>query len=119
MDDCNWKKERYDQIINDLGPFLKATGYADEDITYIPISGLTSDNINSKVDGSVCNWYNGPTLLEVIDGIQLMPRYPDGPLRMPILDKWKEKDLIAFGKVENGTLKLGDKLAIMPSGVPA
>jgi peptide chain release factor subunit 3 len=28
----------------------------------------------------------------------------------------KDKDLIAHGKVENGTIKLGDKLAIMPSG---
>jgi len=48
-----------------------------------------------------------------------MPRFPNGPLRIPILDKWKEKDLTAFGKVENGTIRLGDKLAIMPSGVPA
>lgn len=119
MDDCRWSKERYDQIVKDLAPFLKATGYKDEDITYLPISGLTSENIATKVDPKVCNWYSGPTLLEVIDTVQLMPRYPAGPLRLPILDKWKEKDLIAFGKVENGTLRLGDKLAIMPSGVPA
>ena len=119
MDDCRWSKERYDQIVKDLAPFLKATGYKDEDITYLPISGLTSDNIATKVDPKVCNWYTGPTLLEVIDTVQLMPRFPAGPLRLPILDKWKEKDLIAFGKVENGTLRLGDKLAIMPSGVPA
>jgi len=31
----------------------------------------------------------------------------------------KEKDLIIHGKVENGTVKLGDKLALMPSGNPA
>jgi len=31
----------------------------------------------------------------------------------------KDKDLIVHGKVENGTIKLGDKLAMMPSGVPA
>jgi translation elongation factor EF-1alpha len=40
-------------------------------------------------------------------------------LRIPILDKMKDKDLIVHGKVENGTIKLGDKLAIMPSGNPA
>jgi peptide chain release factor subunit 3 len=28
----------------------------------------------------------------------------------------KDKDLIVHGKVENGTVKLGDKLALMPSG---
>jgi len=31
----------------------------------------------------------------------------------------KDKDLIVHGKVENGTINLGDKLAMMPSGVPA
>jgi translation elongation factor EF-1alpha len=31
----------------------------------------------------------------------------------------KDKDLIVHGKVENGTIRLGDKLAMMPSGVPA
>jgi len=28
----------------------------------------------------------------------------------------KDKDLVVHGKVESGTVKLGDKLAIMPSG---
>jgi len=31
----------------------------------------------------------------------------------------KDSNLIVHGKVENGTVKLGDKLAIMPSGAPA
>jgi len=28
----------------------------------------------------------------------------------------KDKDLIIHGKVESGTIRLGDKLAIMPAG---
>ena len=43
-------------------------------------------------------------------------RDPEGPLRIPILDKMKDKDLTVHGKVESGTIRLGDKLAIMPSG---
>lgn len=31
----------------------------------------------------------------------------------------KDKDLIVHGKVENGTINIGDKLAMMPSGAPA
>lgn len=57
--------------------------------------------------------------MEVLDQVKLEPRFPNGPLRIPILDKMKEKDLIVHGKVENGTLKLGDLLAMMPSGIPA
>jgi len=46
----------------------------------------------------------------------LFTAQPTGPQRIPILDKMKDKDLIVHGKVENGTVKLGDKLALMPSG---
>lgn len=28
----------------------------------------------------------------------------------------KDKDLIVHGKVENGTVRLGDKLVVMPNG---
>jgi translation elongation factor EF-1alpha len=31
----------------------------------------------------------------------------------------KDPNLIVHGKIENGTLRIGDKLAIMPSGAPA
>ena len=51
---------------------------------------------------------------EILDEVELEKRFPDGPLRIPILDKMKEKDLTVYGKVENGTIKLGDKLAMMP-----
>lgn len=55
----------------------------------------------------------------MLDEVKLEKRFPDGPLRIPVLDKMKEKDLIVHGKVENGTIRLGDKLALMPSGAPA
>jgi peptide chain release factor subunit 3 len=119
MDDCKWSKSRYDEIQTGLTPFLKATGYTDEDILWIPISGLTGSNIETAVDSKTCSWYKGPTFLEIIDQITLQQRFPAGPLRIPILDKMKDPAIIAHGKVENGTISLGDKLAIMPSGAPA
>ena len=116
MDDCKWSKARFDEIQAGLNPFLFATGYTEKDIVYVPIAGLTGENIQEPVDGKKCNWYKGEPLLKILDGVDLEKRFPDGPLRIPILDKMKDKDLIAHGKVENGTIKLGDKLAIMPSG---
>jgi len=117
MDDCKWAKSRFDEIKNGLTPFLNATGYKDSDLLWVPIAGLTGENIMEKTDK--CNWYTGPSLMELLDTIKLEERFPKGPLRIPILDKMKEKDLIIHGKVENGTIKLGDKLALMPSGNPA
>jgi translation elongation factor EF-1alpha len=53
-----------------LDPFLLATGFKDEDIIYVPISGLTGENILKKPD-SVCNWYSRKPLLEILDDIEL------------------------------------------------
>ncbi len=46
----------------------------------------------------------------------LPPRDPEGALRVPVLDKMDDRGTIIFGKVENGTVKLGDSIKIMPSG---
>jgi peptide chain release factor subunit 3 len=116
MDDCKWSKARYEEIQNGLNPFLFATGYTKEDLIYVPIAGLTGDNIQEPMDGKKCNWYKGDPLIKILDNVGLEKRFPKGPLRIPILDKMRDNDLIAHGKVENGTIQLGDKLAIMPNG---
>jgi len=41
MDDCRWAQERFDEIKTKLKPFLNATGYADKDLIWVPIAGLT------------------------------------------------------------------------------
>ena len=57
--------------------------------------------------------------MQILDELALDKRHADGPLRIPILDKMKDPNLVCHGKVENGTVRLGDKLAIMPAGAPA
>lgn len=65
MDDCKWSKDRFDQIQTGLKPFLHATGYTDNDLIWVPIAGLTGDNIQEKSDNG--KWYTGPTLIEILD----------------------------------------------------
>jgi peptide chain release factor subunit 3 len=74
---------------------------------------LTGDNIQEI--GRHCPWYTGPTLLECLDTIELPKRQPKGPLRVPVLDKMKDRGIIAFGKVECGTINIGSKLTVMPN----
>jgi peptide chain release factor subunit 3 len=45
-----WSKKRYDEIQKGILPFLLKTGFKEEDIKWIPISGLTGDNITEKSD---------------------------------------------------------------------
>jgi peptide chain release factor subunit 3 len=114
MDECRWAQSRFDEIQKGLKPFFKATGYSEEDIIWIPISGISGENINEKSSNSP--WYNGPTLLEILDQVNVPCGAAEGGLRIPVLDKLKDKELVVYGKVENGTIKHGDKLCIAPHG---
>ena len=57
MDDCKWSRARFDEIKEKLTPFLNQTGYADKDLIWVPIAGLTGANIVAPLDGKTCNWY--------------------------------------------------------------
>lgn len=53
-----WSKDRYSEIIKDLKPFIQQCGYDPEnDCTFVPISGLTGDNIKDPIAKNVCGWY--------------------------------------------------------------
>lgn len=113
-----WSKDRFTEIITNLKPFIASCGYDPEkDCVFVPISGLNGDNIKEPVAKTVCNWYLGPTLLEILDNLDLPPRNKDGPLRIPVLDKMKDRGTVMFGKVESGTVSLGDSLTLMPSNL--
>lgn len=116
MDDARWSKERYDEIYAGLAPFLNKTGYKDSDLIWVPIAGLTGQNLDTRVDPKECPWYEGPTLWEALDTIETEKRDPNGELRIPIIDKLKDGGTVVYGKVESGTVRIGDKLVIAPNG---
>ena len=72
-----WSKERFTQIGTSLKSFLTSTGYdAEKDISFVPVSGLYGTNIKDPVPAEICNWYQGPTLIELLDNLEVPPRNP-------------------------------------------
>lgn len=66
----------------------------------------------------VCVWvhrYQGPTLFEALDAINDVDRNPLAPLRLPIVDKWRDMGTIIMGKIESGFLRVGDVVQLMPN----
>lgn len=115
-----WSKERFTEIVTALKPFLTSTGYdVEKDIVFVPLSGLNGTNIKDPIPAGVCNWYQGPTLIEILDDLEVPPRDPEGPIRIPILDRMKDRGTVVFGKVESGTVKVGDQLQLLPSNMIA
>ncbi|CDY26187.1 hypothetical protein HID58_021809 [Brassica napus] len=118
MDDptVNWSKERYDEIEQKMVPFLKSSGYnTKKDVIFLPISGLMGINIDKSMDRNVCPWFSGPSFFEVLNAIEVPPRDPNGPFRMPIIDKFKDMGTVVMGKVESGSIREGDSLIVMPN----
>ena len=111
-----WSQERYESIQKQLKPFLKSCGFnVEKNVHWIPISGLSGDNLIKKIDSHKCPWYTGPTLIELLDSIEAPKRNDTGPVRLSILDRYKEKNLYIMGKLENGILKHGETYTIMPN----
>ncbi|XP_027340784.1 eukaryotic peptide chain release factor GTP-binding subunit ERF3A-like isoform X2 [Abrus precatorius] len=118
MDDptVQWSKERYDEIESKMVPFLKQSRYnVKKDVLFLPISGLIGTNIKTKVDKSTCPWWSGPCLFEALDTVEVPPRDPKGPFRMPIIDRFKDMGTVVMGKVESGTVREGDSMCVMPN----
>uniref|UniRef100_A0A7S2EUT7 Tr-type G domain-containing protein n=1 Tax=Ditylum brightwellii TaxID=49249 RepID=A0A7S2EUT7_9STRA len=129
MDDptVQWEKQRFDECVTKLRPFLKSCGFViKREVKFIPISGLTGANIKDTVSPSVCPWWSKcvanadnntpqPTLMSLLDSLELKGRDPDAPLRIPVLDRYTDRGTIAMGKVESGTVRPGQKVVLMPT----
>ncbi|KAF9356040.1 translation termination factor GTPase eRF3 [Mortierella sp. AD094] len=118
MDDPTvlWAKERFDDCVSKLSPFLKANGYnMKTDVVFMPVSGFTGANIKSRLDPKECDWYKGPALLEYLDELKIADRNLTAPLRMPISEKYKDMGTVVVGKIEAGSVKKGATLLMMPN----
>jgi peptide chain release factor subunit 3 len=54
-------------------------------------------------------------LISTLNSLKVEGRNPDGPLRIPVLDRYFERGTVILGKVESGTLRVGEEIVIMPT----
>lgn len=121
MDDdtVKWSKERYEECRKQMEDLLKRVGYDVRKIPFIPTSGLKGDNLVRRSQNM--GWYNGPTLYEALDQLQVPPKPVDKPLRMPIQDVYTITGVgtVPVGRIETGRMKVGDTVIINPPGLTA
>jgi peptide chain release factor subunit 3 len=122
-----WKKERFDECVTKIRPFLKSCGFViKREVKFIPISGLSGANVKDEVALSECSWWkeyytsnenntSAPTLLSLLDTLEIAGRDPEAPLRIPVLDRYTDRGIISMGKVESGIIRPGMKVTIMPT----
>ncbi|KAM3916249.1 eukaryotic peptide chain release factor GTP-binding subunit ERF3A isoform 2-T2 [Leptodactylus fuscus] len=116
MDDptVNWSNDRYEECKEKLVPFLKKVGFnPKKDIHFMPCSGLTGANLKEPVES--CPWYNGLPFIPYLDNLPNFNRSFDGPVRLPIVDKYKDMGTVVLGKLESGSICKGQQLVMMPN----
>ena len=118
MDDptVNWSKERYIECTSKLQVFLKGTGYnLKTDVFFMPIAAQQTHGIKDRVPKDKCPWYDGPSLLEYLDGMQALERKVNAPFMMAVAGKYRDMGTMIEGKIEAGVVKKGMSLIMMPN----
>jgi bifunctional enzyme CysN/CysC len=117
MDLVGWDRAVYDRIVREYGAFLEQVGI--RPAGFIPVSGRGGDNIADRSPN--LPWYDGPTVLDTLDGFHSEPAPVNQPFRMPVQDVYKftkqgDDRRIVSGTVDAGSMKVGDQVVFFPSG---
>jgi len=118
MDLVNYDRSVYERIVAAYGEFAQSLGL--KDITAIPLSALAGDNVVDRGDNMA--WYEGPTLIELLEGLSVYDEAHSAPFRFPVQlvarhNGHEAKDFRGYmGRVESGKVSVGDKLVVQPSG---
>ncbi|ESZ94291.1 hypothetical protein SBOR_5287 [Sclerotinia borealis F-4128] len=118
LDTVGWSQERFDEISQQVSAFLMAAGFQDKNIKFIPCSGLQGDYIARRSTEQAAAWYTGPTLVEELDHSEPVARALNKPLRLTIGDIFRggvQHPLSISGRIEAGSLQVGDSLLAQPS----
>ena len=112
MDAVDFNEARFGVVEVDIRGYLAELGITPSHV--VPVSARDGDNIAICTDR--CDWYGGPTITEALDTIPLPQADSTAPLRMPVQDVYHFDDRrIVAGRIESGSLKVGDELLFSPS----
>jgi bifunctional enzyme CysN/CysC len=112
MDLVDYAEAPFREIEKGYSAFLHELGLNPR--VFIPISSSTGANVTSESSASM-PWFKGTTLLGAIDELSETESAADLPLRFPIQDVYRmENRRIFAGRIESGTLRVGDQLLFSP-----
>lgn len=121
MDLVDYDQTVYDRIVAAYQEFAQQLGLSD--IRAIPLSALAGDNVVSTTDKMP--WYQGPTLIELLESLSVYDACHDEPFRFPVQlvarhNGHEANDFRGYmGRIEAGKVSKGDKLIVQPGGQSA
>lgn len=110
MDLVDWSAEQFERICTDYCAYTK--DLAIERVTCVPVSALKGDNV--AVRSRNMPWYDGPTLLEHLETVEVAHAQANRPFRLPV--QWVNRPNSDFrgyaGTVASGAVSIGDRVIV-------
>ncbi len=119
MDLVDFSQDVYNEIKNHFMEFVPK--FDIQDIYFVPISALHGDNVVKKSGNTI--WYNGETLLHLLENIPITYHNNMTDARFPVqyVIRPQSEEFHDFrgyaGRVEGGIFKKGDLVTVLPSGL--
>ncbi|MEO8753808.1 MAG: GTP-binding protein [Casimicrobiaceae bacterium] len=117
MDLVGYREEDYARIVADFRAFAQRTGIDDATVRFVPMSALSGDMVVDRSEH--LRWYNGPTLLQVLETAPIGSKSTRASFRFPVQYVARPGDTIGrgyLGRVEAGAIAVGDAVTVLPSG---
>jgi bifunctional enzyme CysN/CysC len=112
MDMVNYDEATFRRIETEYREYLGGIGVIPTFV--IPISARDGDCIIKASKNMP--WYDGPSIIGALDKFKRKPELDALPLRLPVQDVYKfDERRIVVGRIESGTLKVGDEIIVSPS----
>jgi sulfate adenylyltransferase subunit 1 len=121
MDLVNYDQTVYNRIVGAYQEFAAQLGL--KDVHPIPLSALAGDNVVTNSDNLA--WYQGPTLIELLESLSVYDECHDEPFRFPVQlvarhNGHEANDFRGYmGRIEAGKISIGDSIVVQPSGQTA
>ena len=118
MDLIGYDQAVYERIVAAYREFAASLGL--KDVTAIPLSALAGDNVVERSENM--DWYTGPTLIDLLESISVYDEAHDAPFRFPVQlvarhNGHEANDFRGYmGRIESGSVAVGEKLVVQPSG---
>src|SRR6185295_9019769 len=120
MDLMEYSQAVFERIRKDFLAF--ASDLCIPDLRFIPMSALRGDMVveRSQSGENRLTWYQGQTLLEMLEGISVADERDALPARFPVqlvVRPGTNTDFRGYaGRLESGVLAVGEEVVALPSG---
>ncbi|MBX3245641.1 MAG: sulfate adenylyltransferase subunit CysN [Myxococcales bacterium] len=114
MDLVGYDAAVFARIRAELETFTAGLGF--RSVSFVPISALKGSNVVAKSEHTP--WYDGPTVLELLETLPVGQTYRLEHFRLPVQFVIRPNlDYRGFaGQIASGVVKPGDEVMVLPSG---